>query len=85
MKPDLLLQSVSLHTHYMPEHWRGRGHTRAVYVEFRQLYQYRVVNLLQEVLGAITAPLIMIVLMPQRAKDILDFVRAHHACMHPCM
>ena len=39
MQPDVLLQSLALHTHYMPEQWRGRGHTRAVFSEFRCLYQ----------------------------------------------
>ena len=47
IQPDALLQSVAAHTHYMPAHWRGRGHTRAVYAEFRSLYVYRVLALAQ--------------------------------------
>ena len=76
IQPDALLQAVATHTHYMPVHWRGRGHTMNVYVEFCSLYQYRVVLLLQEVMGALTAPLVMILLLPQRAAEILEFVRS---------
>ncbi|KOO30532.1 hypothetical protein Ctob_004993 [Chrysochromulina tobinii] len=75
MQPDALLQSLALHTHHMPEHWRGRGHTRAVYSEFKTLYPYRFALLLHEVLGAVTAPLIMIFLLPPRAGAVLDFLR----------
>ena len=74
--PDALLQSVARHTHYMPQHWRGRGHTRQVYAQFRALYQYRVWSLLQEVFGAITAPMVMLLVLPQRAGPILEFIRS---------
>ena len=75
MQPDALLQSLALHTHHMPEQWRGRGHTRAVFSEFKTLYPYRFALLLHEVLGAVTAPLIMIFLLPPRAGALLDFLR----------
>ena len=75
IQPDALLQSVARHTHYMPSHWRGRGHARAVYDEFRALYQYKFATLLVEVLGALTAPLVMLTVLPQRAGAILAFLR----------
>mmetsp|Transcript_47119 Transcript_47119/g.123642 ORF Transcript_47119/g.123642 Transcript_47119/m.123642 type:complete len:968 (+) Transcript_47119:121-3024(+) len=77
VQPDALLQSLALHTHHMPEHWRGRGHTRSVYAEFTALYQYRIALLFHEVVGAVTAPLVMIFLMPQRAAALLAFVRSY--------
>ena len=76
MQPDALLQSLALCTHYMPEHWRGRGHTRDVFVEFTSLYQYRVLLLLHEVAGALSAPLLLLLLLPARAHDILAFLRS---------
>lgn len=76
IQPDALLQSVARHTHYMPAHWRGRAHMRAVYHEFRAHYKYRVLLLLEEVLGAITVPLVMIFVLPQRAALILEFIRS---------
>ena len=75
IQPDALLISVARHTHHMPPHWRGRGHTRQVFSEFGALYQYKVMSLLQEVLGALTAPFAMLMVLPQRAGAILDFVR----------
>ncbi|KAL1496600.1 hypothetical protein AB1Y20_014204 [Prymnesium parvum] len=73
-QPRLLLESLSGHTHYMPEHWRGQEHTRHVYHEFRQLYQYRATLLLHEILGCVTAPLALIFMMPSRAAEILEFI-----------
>jgi len=76
MHPEALLQSVARHTHYMPATWRQRGHTRQVYEEFARLYQYRVLLLLQEILGCVITPLLLCFVLPRRAPDILAFVRA---------
>ena len=76
MQPDLLLQSLARHTHYMPTSWRGRGHTYETYREFVALYQYRLVLLLQEILGCLTTPLLLMFEMPRRAPEILEFVRS---------
>jgi len=79
IQPNSLLESLSRHTHYMPEHWRGKGHTRQVYLEFRSLYQYRVLLLLQELLGCITAPLLLLFALPRHAPQILEFMRTFTA------
>lgn len=76
LQPDALLQSVARHTHYMPEAWRNYGHKRRVYREFGRLYQYRVLLLMQEILGCLTTPLLLCFAMPQRAEEILAFVRS---------
>lgn len=72
---SLCAQSFSRHTHYMPEHWRGKAHTRHVYLEFRQLYQSRVVLLMHEILGCITAPFLLCFAFPSRSEQILEFIR----------
>ena len=79
VRPEALLESLSRHTHYMPEHWRGRAHTQQVYFEFRSLYQYRVVVLLHEILGCLTAPLLLCLALPLRAPQILEFIRTFTA------
>ena len=76
MQPDLLLQSLARHTHYMPASWRGRGHTYETYREFVALYQYRLVLLLQEIVGCLTTPLLLMFELPRRAPEILEFVRS---------
>ena len=76
MQPNLLLQSVARHTHYMPERWRGRGAMRETYLEFICLFQYQLVLLLQEILGCITTPLLLLFALPRRAPQILEFIRS---------
>ncbi len=49
VQPEVLMKSLSAQTHYMPHHWRGNAHKREVYVEFRRIYQYKILLLLQEV------------------------------------
>ena len=59
----------------MPEHWRGKAHTRQVYLEFRHLFQSRVMLLLHEILGCVTAPLLLCFALPRHAPQILEFMR----------
>ena len=75
LNPNAILDALATNTHYMPSHWRGQAHTRRVYMEFRRLYQYRAALLLQEILGCITAPLLLIFVMPAKAQETLDFIR----------
>ena len=70
------MQSVATHTHYFPTSWRGKGHTRPVYLEFSRMYQYRVLLVLQEILGCITTPFLLCFALPQRAEQILNFVKS---------
>ena len=72
-QPDALLRGVAQHTHYMPDHWRRRGYTRDVYLEFARSTQ--LIILLQEFLGCVTTPILLIFVMPFRAAEILEFVR----------
>ena len=74
--PEELLQGVASHTHYMPDWWRGHAHNREVWLAFARLYQYRVLLLLQEILGCITTPLLLMIVMPLRASALLEFVRS---------
>ncbi|NWY07245.1 ATG9A protein, partial [Nothoprocta ornata] len=73
--PEQLLQRVLAHIHYMPEHWQGnasKGETRA---EMAQLFQYKAVFILEELLSPIVTPLILMFALPARALDIVDFFR----------
>jgi autophagy-related protein 9 len=76
LHPEALMQSVASHTHYLPSSWRGKGHSRAVYLEFSRMYQYRVLLLLQEILGCITTPFLLCFALPQRAEQILAFIKS---------
>jgi autophagy-related protein 9 len=76
LHPEALMQSVASHTHYLPSSWRGKGHSRAVYLEFSRMYQYRILLLLQEICGCLTTPCLLCFALPQRAEQILAFIKS---------
>lgn len=73
--PESLLQGVVMHTHYLPSDWKGQAHTSKIKEEFQQLFQYRVVALLEDILSPILTPYLMWRWMYPRSLDIVDFFR----------
>lgn len=56
---------VVAYTHYMPNSWRGRTNTYDVRDEFLSLYQFKVVLFLQEIVGAVTTPFLLLFSLPR--------------------
>jgi len=73
--PELLMRSVLSHTHYMPDKWKGNAHTYGVRDEFSQLFQYKVLYLLEELASPIITPLVLLFCVRQKSQDIVDFYR----------
>ncbi|KAM7072033.1 LOW QUALITY PROTEIN: autophagy-related protein 9B [Acridotheres tristis] len=73
--PEQLLQRVLAHVHYLPEHWQGRAGRAETRAEMAQLFQYKAVFILEELLSPLVTPLILIFAFPPRALDIVDFFR----------
>ncbi|NWH58296.1 ATG9A protein, partial [Geococcyx californianus] len=73
--PEQLLQRVLAHVHYMPDHWQGNASRSETRAEMAQLFQYKAVFILEELLSPIITPLILIFALPARALDIIDFFR----------
>ncbi|NXW11864.1 ATG9A protein, partial [Fregetta grallaria] len=73
--PEQLLQRVLAHVHYMPDHWQGNASRSETRGEMAQLFQYKAVFILEELLSPILTPLILIFALPTRALDIVDFFR----------
>ncbi|NXF90461.1 ATG9A protein, partial [Eubucco bourcierii] len=73
--PEQLLQRVLAHVHYMPDHWQGNASRAETRSEMAQLFQYKAVFILEELLSPIITPLILIFALPPRALDIIDFFR----------
>ncbi|KAM6208846.1 autophagy-related protein 9B isoform 1-T2 [Sarcoramphus papa] len=73
--PEQLLQRVLAHVHYMPDHWQGNASRSETRGEMAQLFQYKAVFILEELLSPILTPLILIFALPARALDIVDFFR----------
>ncbi|XP_048488765.1 autophagy-related protein 9A [Plutella xylostella] len=70
---ELLVQVLG-HVHYLPAGWLPRAHTRDVAAHFRQLFQFRAVYILFELLSPVLCPLVLFSLK-SRALDIVDFYR----------
>lgn len=73
--PETLLSNVLAHTHYLPPGWQGRAHTSHVRQEFQQLFQYRFVGLLEELVSPILTPYVLWRHVYPKILDIVDFYR----------
>jgi autophagy-related protein 9 len=73
--PECAMSNVIQHTRYLPEHWKGRLHGADVLREFSALYKLKWVLLLEELLGSITAPCVMLFSFASCSDQIVDFFR----------
>uniref|UniRef100_UPI003AAA78C2 autophagy-related protein 9B isoform X2 n=1 Tax=Centroberyx gerrardi TaxID=166262 RepID=UPI003AAA78C2 len=73
--PEQLLQCVLAHIHYMPDHWRGNANKSETRDEVAQLFQYKAVFILEELLSPIVTPFILIFLLRNKSLEIIDFFR----------
>ncbi|XP_034289650.1 autophagy-related protein 9A isoform X2 [Pantherophis guttatus] len=73
--PEQLLRVILAHIHYMPDHWQGNAHRYETRDEFAQLFQYKAVFILEELLSPIVTPLILIFCLRPKALEIIDFFR----------
>lgn len=73
--PEYAMRNVIEYTHYMPKHWEGRLHSSEVKQDFSELYKMKVVILLEEILGIITTPMLLLFSLPKCSDQIIDFFR----------
>ncbi|KAK7428660.1 autophagy protein atg9 [Neonectria magnoliae] len=73
--PEYALRNVIEYTHYIPDHWNGRLHSFDVKKEFAELYKMKVVIFLEEVMGIITTPMLLLFSLPKCSDQIIDFFR----------
>ncbi|XP_061441728.1 autophagy-related protein 9B [Rhineura floridana] len=73
--PEQLLQCVLAHIHYIPDHWQGNAHKSETREELAQLFQYKAVFILEELLSPIVTPFLLIFALRAKALDIVDFFR----------
>ncbi|KAJ3046056.1 autophagy protein atg9 [Rhizophlyctis rosea] len=74
-EPERCMREVAEDTHYLPEEWKGKLHTDEVRGYFNELFDYKVLLFLYEVLSLIMAPIILIWSLPPCAENIVDFFR----------
>ncbi|EGG01953.1 uncharacterized protein MELLADRAFT_49970, partial [Melampsora larici-populina 98AG31] len=74
--PEVLMQHIVQHTHYLPPHWYGKLHSLDIYTEFCELFQLKVVNFLRELMSVLLTPFILWYgFSDQRCERIVDFFR----------
>ncbi|SPO01312.1 related to APG9 - integral membrane protein required for Cvt and autophagy transport [Cephalotrichum gorgonifer] len=73
--PEYAMRNVIEYTHYMPDHWRGRLHSSDVMQEFSELYKLKWVIFLEEVLGIIATPFLLLFPLSNCSDQIVDFFR----------
>ncbi|KAL4646463.1 autophagy-related protein 9A-like [Arapaima gigas] len=73
--PEQLLQYVLAHIHYMPDHWKGNANKSETRDQMAQLFQYKAVFILEELISPIVTPFILIFLLRNKSLEIVDFFR----------
>jgi autophagy-related protein 9 len=72
---NLELEKVATHTHYLPDHWRGKACEDRTKKSFSSMFQYKAAHFATEVASIIVAPLILCVSLPRCADGLCSFVR----------
>uniref|UniRef100_A0A8C5QR26 Autophagy-related protein 9 n=1 Tax=Leptobrachium leishanense TaxID=445787 RepID=A0A8C5QR26_9ANUR len=73
--PEQLLRVILAHIHYMPDHWQRSAHRSETRGEFAQLFQYKAVFILEELLSPLLTPLVLIFCLRPKSLEIIDFFR----------
>jgi autophagy-related protein 9 len=73
--PEFSLRNVIEYTHYFPDHWNDRMYSFDVKQEFSGLYKLRIINFLDDLVGILTAPLVLLISLPKCSDQIVDFFR----------
>ncbi|KAM9306017.1 autophagy-related protein 9A [Gastrophryne carolinensis] len=73
--PEQLLKVILAHIHYMPDHWQRSAHRAETRNEFAQLFQYKAVFILEELLSPLLTPLVLIFRLRPKSLEIIDFFR----------
>jgi autophagy-related protein 9 len=73
--PEYALRNVIEYTRYVPDHWKSKLHSAEVKQEFSELYKMKVVIFLEEMMGIITTPMLLLFSLPRCSDQIIDFFR----------
>ncbi|KAI0032191.1 autophagy protein Apg9-domain-containing protein [Vararia minispora EC-137] len=71
---ELMLEAVR-YTHYLPDVWRTRLHSKVVHNEFGELFQMKILTFAQELASVVLTPFILWYSLPPCAPAIVDFFR----------
>ncbi|KAK4228144.1 autophagy protein Apg9-domain-containing protein [Podospora fimiseda] len=73
--PEYSMHRVIEYTHYEPDHWKDRLHSFDIKQEFSELYKIKIVIFIEEILGILTTPFVLLHTLPAMSDKIIDFFR----------
>lgn len=73
--PEDLMTIILKQIHYCPTWWKGQAHTSRVRDEFSQLFQFKIVYVLQQLCSPIVTPYILYFHLKPKSLEIVDFFR----------
>ncbi|KIY50798.1 APG9-domain-containing protein, partial [Fistulina hepatica ATCC 64428] len=73
--PEELMSEIIIHTHYMPDQWKGQLHSKKVHEQFGELFMMKILIFVQEIVSVMVTPFILWVSLPTCAPAIIDFFR----------
>lgn len=69
-----IMTKMSEYTHYYPDKWKAKCHQKNVLKDFRQLYEYKIVNVFFEIISIIVIPFYMLCKLSTDISIIVNFV-----------
>jgi len=73
-RPGAIMHDIAYYTHFLPKHWRGKCHTQKVRLEFEEMFQFKIVLFMQEMISIFVVPFMLWYSLPRCAPDIIAFV-----------
>lgn len=74
-EPNNVMKELVNYTHYMPDYWRDKCSTIEIYNIFKNLFNFKILIFVNEILGIIITPFILIFYFPHLSSDIVNFIR----------
>lgn len=75
--PEDIMIKISKYTHYMPKNWRYNCHTEFVSNSFKHFFNFKIIYFINELVGIIIIPFILICKLPYYSYDIVSFINSH--------
>ncbi|CAG0917091.1 unnamed protein product [Notodromas monacha] len=73
--PEMLMNAVLAQVHYLPDSWAGKAHTSTVRDNFAQIFQLKVVYVIEELLSPLVTPFILFFIIRPQSQVVVDFLR----------
>jgi autophagy-related protein 9 len=73
--PKQIMCELRQRLHYIPDEWLSKPHTSEVHRQFTQVFQFRVMYIVDELLSPLITPFILYFLLRPKALDIVNFFR----------